>query len=104
MGKVEISPLAETDLENIWEYFLKYSIESAKRIIKELGQKFDLLSENPKIGRSHDEFVVHLRSFPHKKYVIFYFPIENCIEVYRVLHGARDIEDFFDKYFIGLKP
>lgn len=104
MAKVEISPLAESDLENIWDYFLDYSAEAAKRIIKEFGQKFDLLSENPKLGRSHDEFIVHLRSFPHKKYVIFYFPTENGIEVLRVLHGARNIEDLFDKYFIGLKP
>lgn len=104
MAKVEISLLAESDLETIWDYYLEYSIDSAKKIIKEFGQKFELLSENPKLGRSHDEFIVHLRSFPHKKYVIFYFPTENGIEIYRVLHGARDIEDLFDRYFIGLKP
>lgn len=104
MSKVQISPLAESDLENVWDYFSQYSIESAKQIIKEFGQKFDLLADNPKIGRSHDEFIVNLRSFPHKKYVIFYFPTEIGIEVYRVLHGSRDIEDLFDRYFIGLKP
>ncbi len=104
MSKVIISPFAESDLENVWDYFSNYSIDSAKEVIKEFGQKFDLLSENPKIGRSHDEFIVHLRSFPHKKYIIFYFPIENGIEVFRILHGARNIEDLFDEYFIGLKP
>ncbi len=104
MTKVEISPLAESDLENLWDYFSEYLFESAKQIIKEFGQKFDLLSENSKLGRSHDEFILHLRSFLHKKYIIFYFSIENGIEVFRVLHGARNIEDLFDRYFIGLKP
>ncbi len=104
MSKVIISSLAESDLENIWDYFSEYSIESAKQIIKEFGQKFDLLSENPKIGRSHDEFIVNLRSFPHKKHVIFYFETGEGIEIFRVLHGARDIEDLFDRYFTGLKP
>lgn len=104
MAKVEISPLAESDLENIWGYFSEYSLESAKQIIREFGQKFDLLSENSKLGRSCDEFILNLRSFPHKKYIIFYFPIENGIEVFRILHGAREIEDLFKRYFIGLKP
>jgi toxin ParE1/3/4 len=104
MAQIIISPIAENDLENIWDYFSEYSIESAKQIIKEFGEKFDLLSNNPKIGRSHDEFIVHLRSFPHKKHIIFYFEIKNSIEVFRVLHGARDIEDLFDRYFTGLKP
>jgi toxin ParE1/3/4 len=67
-------------------------------------QKFKLLAENPKLGRTHDEFVHNLRTFPHKDYVIFYFPIENGVEIYRILHGARDIDSLFDDFFEGLKP
>lgn len=100
MAKIIVAPSAENDLEEIWDYFSDKSVDSAKRLIKELGQKFDLLSENPAIGRNHDEYIVSLRSFPHKKYVIFYFPIENGVEIYRVLHGARNIEDLFE----GLNP
>jgi toxin ParE1/3/4 len=39
--------------------------------------------------------MLNLRSFPVGSYVIFYRPIEEGIEVIRVLHSARDIEDIF---------
>jgi len=41
--------------------------------------------------------------FPFKKYHIYYFPIEDGVEIYRVLHGARDNEGEFEDYFEGLK-
>ncbi len=34
----------------------------------------------------------------------YYFPTENGVEIYRVFHGARNIEDSFEDYFEGLKP
>jgi toxin ParE1/3/4 len=104
MGNVKITPSAESDLEEIWDYISERNVDAAQRLIKELGQKFNLLAKNPKIGRAHDEFIINLRSFPYKNYMILYFPIENGIEIYRVLHGARNIEEIFDDFFGGLKP
>ncbi len=104
MADILFSKFAGDDLKQIWLHISEQNQNAADKFLDELYKKFLLLAENPKIGRSHDEFIVHLRSFPHKKYVIFYFLTENGIEIYRVLHGARDIEDLFDRYFIGLKP
>ncbi len=104
MAKVIISSLAEIDLDEIWDYLSGKNIGAAEQLTKEFGQKFNLLAENPNIGRRHDQVVVNLRSFPHKKYIIFYFETENGVEIYRVLHGARNIEDLFEGYFEGLKP
>ena len=36
-----------------------------------------------------------VRSFPFGRYVIFYEPIEDGIDVVRVLHSARDIDAVF---------
>ena len=103
MAEVKIVQLAESDLEEIWDYISANNIESANRLIKDLIQKFGLLAENPQIGRTHDEFVLNLRSFAYKKYIIFYFPIENGVEIYRVIHGARNVEDLFEDFFEGLE-
>ncbi len=100
----QLNDPAKDDLREVWLYFAQYSSDSANKIMTEFIEKFKLLGENPNIGRRHDGFVVGLRSFPHKKYVIFYFEIENGVEIYRVLHGARNIEDLFEDYFEGLKP
>ena len=67
-------------------------------------QKFELLAENPKLGRSQDNFIFNHRSFLYKTYTIFYFPTESGVEIYHVLHGARNIKDLFEDYFEGLKP
>lgn len=45
----------------------------------------------PSIGRLHDELAENLRSFPVGRYVIFYLPLLDGIEIVRVLHSARDL-------------
>ena len=104
MAEVKFSSFAEADLENIFSYFAKYNINSARKLLLELKQKFQLLANNPKLGRTHDDFILNLRSFPYKNFVIFYFQIENGVEIYRVLHGSRDIDSLFEDFFAGLKP
>lgn len=69
-----------------------------------MHKKFKLLAENPKLGRIHENYIIGMRSFPHKNYLIFYFPIEDGIEIYRIFHGARDIDSLIEDFFEGLKP
>ena len=38
-----------------------------------------------------------LRSLPFGRYVVFYAPTADGIDVIRVLHSARDIEGLFDE-------
>jgi toxin ParE1/3/4 len=101
VAKVKITPLAETDLEDIWIYISTHSVESANRTIAELMKAFNLLASSPGLGRDKPELVVNVRSFPHKRYIIFYFPIDDGVEIFRVLHAARNIEDVFADYFEG---
>lgn len=92
-----ISEQARTDIKEIWLYIAENDIDVANRIAKELSDKFDLLEANPQLGRKRNEFLIDLRSFPYKKYIIFYFEIEGGVEIFRVLHGSRNIEDLFDE-------
>jgi toxin ParE1/3/4 len=54
------------------------------------------------MGKSRDKIFVGLRSFPVKSYLVFYALTEDGVEIYRVLHGRRDIEELFEEYFEGL--
>jgi len=47
------------------------------------------------MGRARDELATDLRSIPFGRYVIFYEPIDDGIDVVRVLHSARDIDAVF---------
>jgi toxin ParE1/3/4 len=102
-NKFELTEAARRDLKEIWFYIVENNPASADKTLRELSKKFDLLAQNPKIGSSHDEFILNLRSFPFKNYLIFYFPVENGVEIYRVIHGARNIEDLFEDFFRGLE-
>lgn len=101
--RTEFSDLAKSDLDEIWSYLSEVNPASADKLIKEFLQKFRRLAENPKLGKSRDEILFELRSFPFKKYIIFYLPTDSGIEIFRVIHSARNIEGLFDEFFEGLK-
>jgi len=54
-----------------------------------------LLADNPGLGRARDELRPGLRSFSAGRFLIFYRPLDNGIQVVRVVHGARDIGGLF---------
>jgi toxin ParE1/3/4 len=47
------------------------------------------------MGMSRDELTTGLRSQPVGNYLIFYFPLEDGIDIVRVLHGSRDVDAIF---------
>lgn len=101
--RTELSQFAENDLEEIWSYINEDNSQAAGTLIKELLQKFRLLAENPNLGKSRAELFINLRSFPFKKYIIFYAPTENGIEIFRVIHSSRNIAGLFEEFFENLK-
>ena len=103
MARFTLAPSARADLDEIWHYISEYNEEAANRFIRELARKFQLLADNQKIGRRQDDFIVEMRMFPFKKYHIYYFPTDEGVEIYRVLHSARDTEGEFEELFEGLR-
>jgi len=61
-----------------------------------MAEKCDALARMPEMGRKRFELSDGLRSFAVNRYVIFYRPTSNGIEVIRVLHAARDIPAQFE--------
>lgn len=49
------------------------------------------------MGRTREELAASLRSFPCGRYVIFYVPFDDGIDVVRLLHSARDADAVFDE-------
>ena len=103
MAKFTVAPSAEADLDEIWHYISEHNQEAADKFIRDLAGKFQLLAKNKEIGKRQDDFIVEMRMFPFKKYHLYYFPADDGIEIYRVLHGSRDIDGLFEDFFGGLK-
>jgi toxin ParE1/3/4 len=53
------------------------------------------ISQFPNLRRRRDEILPGLRSLPIDDYLILYMPIENDVEIFRVVSGYRDIPDLF---------
>lgn len=96
MTQVRRLPLAESDLDEIWNYIAQDSPDNAARLLRRIDATCATLADNPMIGRSRSELSPDLRSFPLANYLIFYRPIENGVEIVRVLHGNRDIGAMFE--------
>jgi len=90
-------------LDEIWHFISEDNETAADKLIEDLAAKFQLLADNKEIGTRQDDFIVEMRLFPFKKYHIYYFPNKDGVEIYRVLHGRRNIEGLFEDYFEGLK-
>jgi toxin ParE1/3/4 len=82
---------AEQDLEEIWFYVALDDVVAADALLDDFDNSCRLLATQPKMGRAREELANELRSFPVRRYVVFYRPLVDGIELVRVLHGARDI-------------
>ena len=93
--KLVISDVAVADLTDIWLYIAEGNPENADRFISKIHEKCLMLAQSPHIGRQRDELARGIRSFPIKRFLIFYRINEDMVEIVRVLSGYRDIEQLF---------
>ena len=85
-----LSVLAEGDLEEIWSYVAEdASAATADRLIDAIIERFELLAEQPRMGRLRPEFGAEVRSFTVENHVIYYRHDEEFL-IARVFHGRRD--------------
>jgi len=91
MPRILIRPRARGDLLDIWAYIAEDSDVQADAFIATIDRKFEKLAKRPLTGRPRDELSTALRSSPVGRYVVFYLPLVDGIEVIRVLHGAQDL-------------
>ena len=90
-----VSPLAQADLDEIWDYVARDSPAAADRLVAAFQEKFLLLAKQPLLGQTREELRPGIRSFVVGKYVVYYQLVDDRIRVVRVLHGSRDIGALF---------
>ncbi len=93
MPQLRISPRANSDLIEIWSYIADDSVANADAFIDRLYETLQALARQPGSGRHREELAPGIQSFPFARYIIFYRAVAGAIEIVRVLHGARDIEN-----------
>lgn len=82
---------ARRDILDIWEYIASDDEAAADRFIERLIERFQLLGENPRIGRPRPDLRPHYRSVPVGSYVVLYDLFGDGVRVLHVVHGSRDL-------------
>ena len=92
--RIRLSDRAVADLETIVGYTRQHWGErQARRYANALRNALRRLRDRPALGRSRDDVLPGVRSFPCGSHVLFYREIADGIAVLRILHGGMDVAD-----------
>ena len=97
MSRVRLRPQAELDILEIWTYIAEDNFAAADRWVDALNDSFALWATQPALGRPRDEVDAGLRRLACGRYVVFYETLADGIDVIRVLHGSRDVDQAFNR-------
>ena len=94
--RLELSPLAVTDLEAIGDYIALDSPGNALRFTQGLREQCQKIVRAPLAYVARPELGDGLRSCAHGRYVIFFRPCAEVVRIERILHSAMDIQSAND--------
>lgn len=99
MKQYSLSTAAELDLNEIWEYIARDSVDAADRWIRRLFSAFGTLAKNPRIGHKRDDLTpLPVLFWPVESYLIVYRVRSTQVEIVGVTHGAQDIPAFIRRH------
>jgi toxin ParE1/3/4 len=92
--RLVVAPLAESDLSEIAEFISQDSDQAAHKVLMRIERIVDLLLQRPFLGPP----VVKpertgLRKMTVVPYVVFYRVVGDDLQIVRVLHSSRDLDD-----------
>jgi toxin ParE1/3/4 len=94
MPAVIYAPEADDDLEGIVDYIARDKPTAAREWLVKVRATCQILAKNPQVGEVREGFgVAGCRSFSVGNYVVFFRPVDDGIEVSRVIHGSRDMRN-----------
>jgi len=98
-SRFRLSPPAVRDLYELAERLRRVSgLETSRRFARASRLTFQRYADMPGLGERHDSVKPNLaqlrigRVDGFGNHLVFYRPVDEGIEIVRVLHGARDVE------------
>jgi toxin ParE1/3/4 len=95
MARVLRTHQAEIDLVEILIPLYERSAAAGDRLGDRIEQRYERLARLPEVGSRCEDLAPRLRFSVIGKYVIYYPPVEDGIQVVRVVHGGRDLRRIF---------
>jgi plasmid stabilization system protein ParE len=89
-------PVAIDDLLSIFDWIAADNRSKAASFLDSLDERIRILSSNPRIGRvprQEDLKRLGYHVMVIDSYLVFYVIRGTTVEIHRVLHGSRNLED-----------
>ena len=94
MPRLIFAHAANEDVDSIADNIARDKPLAARDWLCKLRETCDTIAAHPNVGEVRDEFgVAGCRAFTFGQYVIFFRPVDDGIEVARVIHASRDIRN-----------
>jgi toxin ParE1/3/4 len=91
MGRILRTNASHEDYRDVWYYIALDNVEAANGVVRAFDAALTMLSENPRAGRRRARLAKNLRSFPVGEYILFYRPLQDGVELIRVIRGSRQL-------------
>jgi toxin ParE1/3/4 len=95
MREIVLSHQAIEDLAQICDYLEEYNPAVARKVMRNLRNKIQLLASNPRLGIARDDLLLNLRCLMVQDYLVLYEPREDVIDIVYVRHSKQDLRDLF---------
>jgi toxin ParE1/3/4 len=96
--RVVWAPKSKTDLQDVWRYYERVaSPEIADKLLHEINEAGQRLTDEALMWRARDEIMPGLRSVIVHPYTVFYRIHDDIVEIARVLHERRDLARVFSR-------
>ena len=95
MSRYRLTEKAKADARAVRARIASDRPAAADRFMDEFYGRFRLAATQPEYGEARSDLGRDLRLFSVGNYVIVIRPIQEGIEVVRVIHGSRDIGSLF---------
>ena len=93
MSQVRQSALARADLIQIWVDIALDNQAAADRVYERLEARVKILERFPEAGMARPDIAKDAMVLVESPYLILYRLVSEGVQIVRVLHGARDIDD-----------
>jgi toxin ParE1/3/4 len=93
MSRYVLSPRAQQDLDEIWNYTAKtWGERQAEAYMRLLQRAIETVADDPRRGHPCEEVRTGYRRYSAGAHMLFYRAVDAGIDIVRILHSRMDFE------------
>src|ERR1700761_356557 len=93
MRRLEFTPKAQRDIEEIWDYSVdQFGVDRAIEYVREIQRAATVLMQDPRRGLACDDIRSGYRKFPVGSHVLFFRTSATRVVIVRILHARMNFD------------